>query len=431
VTYCTNSIFAQNITDYRLPSSPSTHVSANEPMAINASLPSEDTDFSVMTFGTADSVFTTSHSTRATFNSDSNYNIQPGAVSLSSDGEQLIFPKRKVKGKEQYAYAVNFNKGKKPTYKNINLGVIDADDGDYFPLALSGKSKVLAFGNDSTGSKDYSAGIFSNYMDPKTKSQISGFQSNSDLDDVTICLSDNGQVMAIADSDDYYGTGFVQLYRMKNKKWTLIQTMKGTTTGERFGHSISLDPSGTYLAVGSLEKHIRLRGNVRTYKYNKNKWSRIGQTLVGSNSYSYSKFGYSVSMSSNGKPRVAVGISGFRVGKDDVGQCIIYQLNPSNKWAKIANSINGSWDDGEFGYRVSLSSGGNHVAVSIKDPDTVRIYQYKSGKWSKTDEFKENIKHYGTSIDLNANGSVLAVAAEGKNDRGAVFVYNVGAKKSG
>merc|ERR1711933_527703 len=194
----------------------------------------------------------------------------------------------------------------------------------------------------------------------------------------------------------------------------------------------SLDASGSYLAVGSIDKNNGYRGNVRSYKYdkNKNKWSQLGKTLVGTSSYKYHKFGTSVSISFNKKPRVAVGASGYRVGKDDVGQCVIYEYS-SNKWAKIGNSINGSWDDGELGYQVSLSSGGNHVAVSIKDPDTVRIYQYKSGKWSKTDDFRENIKHYGTSIDLNSNGSVLAVAAEGKSDKGAVFVYNVGTKKAG
>jgi len=108
----------------------------------------------------------------------------------------------------------------------------------------------------------------------------------------------------------------------------------------------------------------------------------------------------------------------------NIGQCQMYQyLN--NKWSKIGNSIIGDSPNAELGYQVSLSGDGNRVAVSLKEPAwIVRVYQFLDSDWQQIgNDFNENITEYGISIDLNLDGSILAVGANLKN--GTVFIYDI------
>ncbi len=196
----------------------------------------------------------------------------------------------------------------------------------------------------------------------------------------SVSLSSDGMMLAVGAKwydGSYYGNdnrGHVQVYKYMNGAWTSLEDIVGEHPGDEFGYSVSLSRDGTVLAVGAPRNDNKLEtytiiGHVRVYKYANGAWSQLGGDIDGEiGSY----FGSSVSLSSGGNV-LAVGAPGASIatpGTNNVGQQVrVYEyVATSGIWTQRGGSIVGEAPGDYSGDTggVCLSSDGNVLAVGAK-----------------------------------------------------------------
>jgi len=237
------------------------------------------------------------------FSSSSENEIQPGSISLSSDGKRVGIPMYNNEGKWVVINELN------EIEPIVDIAKIeDNNEVDYeYPIALSGNGRVLAYGQGNFPSSSVVVlnygddSLLDNWFKKEFKTEITDFESNSTY--LAISLSHSGDVIAIGDSMISNDGGLVSIYAMNEIRkiyndtsyfntsndtnvkssddWYLMKTIRGSP-GERFGNSVSLDASGSTMAVGSFKSDDI--GAVRIYNYSglNDTWSQLGNTLKGS-----------------------------------------------------------------------------------------------------------------------------------------------------
>jgi hypothetical protein len=203
---------------------------------------------------------------------------------------------------------------------------IEGQGGNFgFSLSLSGDGQRLAVGAHGKGI----ATVYS-LNENSLWNQIGGnlsslyFGGNFGW---SVSLSKNGQVLAIgapdaAGEDSFFPEGYVEVYEYNGIEWIPrgSQLVYREVFYEiKFGSSVSLNEDGSVLAVGANQNSFIYNdqfksGSVTVYSYNiEGYWQQIGEDLLGIPSSSQ-EFGYSVSLSRNGK-QVAVGAPYSGAGK--------------------------------------------------------------------------------------------------------------------
>ena len=136
----------------------------------------------------------------------------------------------------------------------------------------------------------------------------------------SVAFNSNGKVVAIGspyfDWSSGSNGGSVSVYNLSDGDWKILGASIREVSGkddsgydnsymQHFGHSVSLDSSGTRLAIGTPDASDKY-GKVSIYQYNSNSgtWGKLGNHITGK--YAGDSTGYSVSLSSNGN-RIAIG----------------------------------------------------------------------------------------------------------------------------
>ena len=177
----------------------------------------------------------------------------------------------------------------------------------------------------------------------------------------SVSLSSDGSTVAVGapfySNNDYQG--FVQVYKFNGTTWNIVGN--GTLYGpgpltSQFGRSVSLSSDGTTVAVGA-PSYSNNQGLVQVYKFNGTTWNIVGTQFSGT---AGSSFGWSVSLSSDGTT-VAVGAYLY---DNNRGLVQVYKFNESTStWTIVGNSTDLSVQtSSRFGTSVSLSSNGRTVA---------------------------------------------------------------------
>jgi len=180
----------------------------------------------------------------------------------------------------------------------------------------------------------------------------------------SVSLSADGSIVAIGAIENNNATGHVRVYENLSGVWTQIGSdIDGEAAGDRSGYNVSLSSDGTVVAISSQENsgNGSYSGHVRIYKNLSGNWTQIGDDIDGENAGDRS--GFSVSLSSDGTI-IAIGAllnSGNGIN-DESGHVRIFQ-NISGVWTQIGTYINGEAPGDWFGYSVSLSSDGKTVAI--------------------------------------------------------------------
>ncbi len=228
---------------------------------------------------------------------------------------------------------------------------------------------------------------------------------------------------------------FIPLFSLSQTQ--IGNNINGERTADQFGHSISLSSDGSTAAISSLQ-HMNdngdRSGHVRIYKKNlSNEWEQIGPDIEGE--AEGDKFGYSVSLSSNGSI-VAIGAIHYDGISDNSGRVRIFKYELDD-WIQIGSNIDGVAENDLFGYSVSISSDGSIVAVGAIGHDAngsnsgqVSIYEYVSGDWTRTDLFNGQAARdlSGYSVSLSPDGSTVAIGSPlndliANENFGRVLVY--------
>jgi hypothetical protein len=154
--------------------------------------------------------------------------------------------------------------------------------------------------------------------------------------------------------------------------WTQVGSdIDGEAAGDRFGYSVSMSSDGTRMAIGAPynDGTASDAGHVRVYAESGGTWTQVGLDIDGEAAYDYS--GYSVSMSSDGT-RVAIGAPFNalfdRSPDSNAGHVRVY-AESGGTWTQVGTDIDGEAAGDSFGQSVSMSSDGTRVAIGARMAD--------------------------------------------------------------
>lgn len=155
---------------------------------------------------------------------------------------------------------------------------------------------------------------------------------------------------------------------------------------------------------------------------------QIGDDIFGINSFEF--FGTDVKLSADGSV-VVVGApdsdSNPNNGGNLDGQVRVFE-NINNSWVQVGQSINGEFPSGKIGSNLSISSDGSIIAIGNGQTNAtgyIRVYRNVNNSWTQIGEDLVgvgSIDHFGVSVDLSSDGSIVAVGANGTS-KGYVGIY--------
>lgn len=173
-------------------------------------------------------------------------------------------------------------------------------------------------------------------------------------------------------------------------RWELMgQPIVGEANEDYCGAGMDLSPDGTRLAVGYPGNG---NGFVRVYEYgggiNGTSWFQIGQTLPGKQDNE--RFGDMIALSKDGST-VLVGAPLNSDAGLFAGQARVYRYNiTSNVWTQVGQDISGEAEGDEFGSSLDLNYDGKIIAVGSsknddRGPESGQIRAYRllesTGEW--------------------------------------------------
>jgi len=336
-------------------------------------------------------------------------------------------------------YWTNFTGGNRSLSGRAQVGSdIDAEaTGDGFgrSVSLSNDGSIVAIGapyNDGNGSFSGHVRVYQNVSGTWTQigSDIDG-EAAGDYLGQSVSLSYNGSIVAIgAPYNDGNGSnsGHVRVYQNVSGTWTQIGSdIDGEAAGDQSGYSISLDSSGTTLAIGATynDGNGSGSGHVRVYQNVSGTWTQIGSDIDGEAADDYS--GNSVSLCNDGSI-LAIGAYRNDGNGSASGHVRVYQ-NISGTWTQVGADIDGEAAGDDLGCSVSLSSDGSIVAIGARNNDGngdgaghVRIYKNISGTWTQQGSDIDGEAagdRSGWSVSLSNDGSILAIGAPYNDGNGS------------
>lgn len=320
-----------------------------------------------------------------------------------------------------------------------------ATDQFVYSVSLSGDGTIVAVG--SVG--EISAGIWSATVRiyQYSASSDSWTQLGSDIDQAAIqnhfelagsvvsdttkfpvSLSDDGLTVAFASNLDIPATSYQGIIgfvcRYSNSVWGFIG--QSLARGSADYWSLDLAGDGNSVALGVIMEGTS--ASVEIYEYSSSSWAMVGSSITGSAS---DWFGYSLSLAGNGK----VFAVGAPFGYEE-GVVSVYTHDPSfsSDWQQAGSDIIGERSGDESGYSVSLSWGGNILAVGShydggSGSGNIRLHQYHETDWVRFGwgvDGAESENHSTESISLSKNGRFFVAGSlpnDGYSGDGFVSIY--------
>lgn len=293
-----------------------------------------------------------------------------------------------------------------------------------------------------------------------------------------LSLSADGNTLAIAALGEDSGTtginstpnnqeddsGAVYVYSRVGNVWSQQAYIKANNTDENdgFGSSVSLDNSGTVLAIGAYQEDSNAQGvngassnnnasnsgAVYLFNFDGNHWA---QTAYVKASYSEANdwFGYALSLSGDGntlavgayrEDSAATGINGHELNNNSRNSGAVYLFRyASNSWQQQAyikaHTQNG---DDRFGYSLSIDDTGNTLAVGAyredsaasginadandnlaSDSGAAYVFEYANNAWQQTAYLKASnadiADNFGSAVSISGDGATIAVGAPNEN----------------
>ena len=320
-------------------------------------------------------------------------------------------------------------------------------------VAINDEGNIVAIGavnnsnNDNNNSYAGSVRVY-RYNDIswiQISQDIDGFNINDRVGG-SISLNSAGNILALGAPYSNDSKGYVRVYRYVNdSSWIQIsQTIYSKVEGSSFGRSVSLNSSGTILAISASENNYS-RATAIVYRYiNDSSWTQISQIIDGESDPINSVL--SVSLNSRGNI-LAFGIPTNSSGGLLYRGCVrIYRYINDTSWGQISQDINGDAYNNGAGYSVSLNSSGNIVAIAYPyytqinsiTPGLVRVFRYVNDtSWIQVGldiigqggSFSPSVAgdYLGYSLSLNSSGNIIAIGAPNNDtygtDSGIIRVY--------
>ena len=240
-------------------------------------------------------------------------------------------------------------------------------------------------------------------------------------------LSDDGNTALVTAplSDSYKGKVYIYIWKKWN--WELQQIFEGKLRKDSFGSSVSLSADGNTAVIGAYGTDSD-KGTIYIYTRSGETWTL--QQEITSPGESGGKFGYSVSLSSDGNTALIGAVGGGR----EIGAVYIY-VNEGSSW-KLKRTITdpSMTSNDKFGCVVYLNAEGSIALISASGNATnkgaVYIYEKVGSTWELkqtiTDPGNTEYDFFGISASLNGDGNTVVVGASGNDSyEGIVYVYMI------
>ena len=212
--------------------------------------------------------------------------------------------------------------------------------------------------------------------------------------------------------------------------WELLgDSINGEAPYDNFGMSVDLSKGGNIVAVGAIGNDGDTgnlgdnRGHVRVFGYNSNssQWVQIGEDLDGK--HAYDQLGKTVSVSNSQNGVIVAAGAPTLPDTDEPSTVRVFRYDIEEQhWMQLGYTFTGdTWYD-DFGYEVASSDNGIVLAVTCPGcgigsaVGQVQVFEYR-GDWDMWLQLGQNItgqgnySWFGSSVALNANGTVVASGA--------------------
>lgn len=306
--------------------------------------------------------------------------------------------------------------------------ILGDQKGDLFgySVSISDDGQFVAIGSPNANKKLGFAVIFG--FDKASASWVQRGERilSSDVDGYSgsaVSISGNGSRVAVGAprANDLDGMTQIFQYNSFTKAWSRLGQRIMGSGSELNGFSLSLDKTGSTVAIGAVQakSSIDMKGRVYVYQFVNSQWSLLGNYIAGKNLQ-----GRSVSLSSNGQ-RLAIGSTGFDNDKGvDVGACDVFGY--LGDWVQLGSTIEGQQGDERRGFAVSLSRNGQRIACGGPGASSVGIYQEENGDWGQMGStLSVPDSNFGAAVALNGDGSILAIGSPDESIGGEAKVGGV------
>lgn len=312
-------------------------------------------------------------------------------------------------------------------------------------ISLTPDGKTIAIGAEQNDDAGIDAGQTRVYSldNTNTWTQVGADIDGEDVGDwsgTSVAISDDGMTVAAgARYSNATGgaSGQTRVHRLMNGTWTQIGAdLGGEASFDYAGFKVDLSSDGNTLAIGATHNDGSFNdaGHVRVLTFNGANWMPKGADIDGEAAGDNS--GWSLSLSDDGNT-IAIGAYKNQGNGTEAGHARVFTFDGTN-WVQKGIDIDGAAGD-RFGWSVSLASDGNKLIVGGThntngggyQAGVARVYEFSGGSWSQQgqDLIGESlVDWFGYSVALSGDGSIAAVGAirnDGSSnpDGGKVAVY--------
>jgi hypothetical protein len=317
----------------------------------------------------------------------------------------------------------------------------DAGSEDYFgrSLSIAADGNTLVVYGDAANNQEGSGSAYVFVREGNTWSEQVIIKDNG-LSGARFSLSADGSTLAIGHS----GENSVYVYTRSNSIWSQQATIQRP---DGFGFSVDISADGNTLAGGSLSSNT-----VYVFTRGEDRWLEQA-TFQSDDIDPGDSFGSSIALSSDGntlaagapgESSAAIGIGGDERnnGLSYAGAVYVFSRS-ANTWARQAYvKASNTGENDYFGDSVALSGDGNTLAVgafgeastaigvdgdeTINTADqagAVYVFSRTSDAWVQQAYVKASNTglndSFGSSIDLNEDGNIMAVGAFNEDSNAA------------
>src|SRR5690554_2241742 len=348
------------------------------------------------------------------------------SVAISADGTIVAVGADRNDGNGSLAGHVRVYENVSGRWTQIGADIEGEASGDSsgYSIAISADGSVIAIGSpfntNATGTNAGHVRVFENIAGTWTQigNAIEG-EAQWDRNGWSVALSADGTIVAMS-APRHNGngpeSGQVRIFENIQGTWTQVGApLVGLQPNDTFGTSVALSADGTTVVVGTVpEITAGTSGYTMVFENISGIWTQIGQPIYGTDPGNQS--GRSVSLSSGGNI-VAIGEPGYGTGSNSrIGNVRVFE-NISGTWTQIGSRIIGDTANSSSGINISLSSNGSIVAIGDAGKSfsgRVRVFQNTSNTWSQVGsdiEGEDPSDYFGENVSISGSGDTLIVGA--------------------
>lgn len=247
----------------------------------------------------------------------------------------------------------------------------------------------------------------------------------------SLTIDTKGENIALGVPFDKSGTGHVNFYSLYSitKEWKQATTIYGVSSGDGFGYSLSMSGNGKKIIIGA--PYRRVTGSVYYASSGFGKWEIVGDELRGSNNNG--RFGASVAINERGNIIFVASPTYDGTWPTEYGLINVYSM-VSGAWAERGRGVQGKVEYESFGMGLSCTLDGDCFVAGgpFMDKGYARVYVWNGNDWVQkgsdivgeddTDGYGEGL---GVSVAISGNGNRIIIGSPYYVDnKGVIRVYD-------